>query len=125
MQQGQTVCRILCKASDGMANQLIRLHFIGQGSCSCFSSGHERACHGQMRSTRDVSPQRLAILLWTRGWCCPVAVNPWAATYQELANITRNDLSNPRHTSRPCRVSGCYSIMRWALKLETTAPKPT
>lgn len=93
MQRGQTVCRILWEASDGMANH--SSGFIGQGSRSCFSSGHERACHGQMRSTHDVSPQLLAILLWTRGWCCPVAVNPRATTYRELVGITRNDLSNP------------------------------
>lgn len=92
-----------------MAGQINSSGFIGQGSCSCFSSGHERACHGQMRSTHDVSPQLLAILLWTCGWCCPVAVNPSAATYQELAGITRNDLSSPQHTSRPCRVSGWQS----------------
>lgn len=54
------------------------------------------ACHGQMRSTHDVSPQLLTILLWTCGWCCPGAVNPWAATYQEL----------PTSRETICQVSG-------------------
>lgn len=76
------------------AGQINSSGFIGQGSCSCFSSGHERACHGQMRSTHDVSPQLLAILLWTCGWCCPVAVNPrlppiksWPASRETICQV--------------------------------------
>lgn len=106
-----------------MAGQINSSGFIGQGSCSCFSSGHERACHGQMRSTHDVSPQLLAILLWTGGWRCPVAVNPWAATYQSWPTSRETICQVPAHLQpMPCV---WLAESRWALKLETTAPKPT
>jgi hypothetical protein len=101
-------------SKDGMPNTVEGIRWNGK-STACFtthqaSSGRVRVpasrlaktwiCDGQMRRTHNVSPQLLAILLWAHECCRPIAVNPGLPpTYQELASITRNDLSNPQHTS--------------------------
>lgn len=113
-----------------MAGQINSSGFIGQGSCSCFSSGHDRAYHGQMRSTHDVSPQLLAILLWTCGWRCPVAAPLLSVPGCHLSRAGRHHekrfVNSPAHLqAMPCVWLAGMAESRWALKLETTAPKPT
>lgn len=104
-----------------MAGQINSSGLIGQGSCSCFS------CHGQMRSTHDVSPQLLAILLWTADGAVPLLPPLLSVPGCHLSRAGRHHeirfVKSPAHLqAMPCV---WLAESRWALKLETTAPKPT
>lgn len=120
MQRRQTVCRILWKASDGRANQLIRLHRAGFVFLLLVRPREgvpwANEEHARCKPTASGDPSVDLRMVLSR--CCQ---SPGCHLSRPGRHHEKRFVKSPAHLqAMPC-VWLAESI--WALKLGTTAPK--